>query len=248
MILVSGPTGAGKTTTLYASLNSLNQTEQNIITIEDPIEYQFKNINQIQVNPRSGITFPSGLRSILRLDPDVILVGEIRDAETAAIAVQSALTGHMVLSTIHANDSASVIYRLIDLGVEPFLLSSAIIGVVAQRMVRQVCPKCGRPVKPTAVEAAAYKKETGETLKKYQQGSGCDHCDNTGYSGRCPLFEILPVSDEMRRLLISGSSTEEMRHQAIAEGMVTLAQDGMLKVKNGITTPSEVLRNAYTTE
>jgi len=246
MLLVSGPTGAGKTTTLYASLNSLNQTENNIITIEDPVEYQFKNINQIQVNPRAGVTFASGLRSILRLDPDVILVGEIRDAETAAIAVQSALTGHLVLSSIHANDSISVIYRLIDLGVEPFLLSSAIIGVVSQRMVRQICPDCGRPVKAGAVEEAAYKKEVGQVSKKFHYGAGCSNCGNTGYSGRCPIFEILEVSDEMRRMLLAGSTIEEMRHQAAREGMKTLAHDGMLKVKAGVTTPAEVLRQAYT--
>ena len=166
IILVSGPTGAGKTTTLYASVNTLDRVERNIITVEDPVEYRFENINQIQVNPRAGITFASGLRSILRLDPDVILIGEIRDAETANIAIQSALTGHLVLSSIHANDAVGVVLRLLDLGVEPFLVSSALIGVIAQRMVRRICPNCARPVEVSPVESLAYSREMGEDKKQ----------------------------------------------------------------------------------
>ena len=245
IILVSGPTGAGKTTTLYASVNSLDQTERNILTVEDPVEYRFSNINQIQVNPRAGITFASGLRSILRLDPDVILIGEIRDAETANIAIQSALTGHLVLSSIHANDAVGVVLRLIDLGVEPFLVSSALIGVIAQRMVRRVCPNCGRYVEGSLEEKIAYSQEMGEEKNEFYEGAGCKSCANSGYRGRAGIFEIFCTSDEIKTLLVKGTTANQLRTQAIKEGMVTLMQDGMFKVKENITTPSEVLRNAY---
>jgi general secretion pathway protein E len=245
VILVSGPTGAGKTTTLYASLNSLDQSERNIITVEDPVEYRFSKINQIQVNPRAGITFASGLRSILRLDPDVILIGEIRDAETAGIAIQSALTGHLVLSSIHANDAVGVVLRLLDLGVEPFLVSSALIGVVAQRMVRQVCPNCGRLVKASPNENLIYSQETGETREEFFHGAGCKSCANSGYRGRTGIFEILCTSDQIKALLAKGASAGELRTQAIKEGMETLLKDGMNKVKLNLTNPEEVLRNAY---
>jgi general secretion pathway protein E len=248
VILISGPTGAGKTTTLYASLNSLDQTERNIITVEDPVEYRFSNINQIQVNPRAGITFASGLRSILRLDPDVILIGEIRDAETANIAIQSALTGHLVLSSIHANDAVGVVLRLIDLGVEPFLVSSAIIGVVAQRMVRRLCTHCAQPIEAPAEEALIYQQETGEERKEFLHGAGCKVCANSGYRGRTGIFEILCSNDHIKTLLVKNATAGEIREQAIKEGMITLLRDGMLKVKKNITTPSEVIRNAYTVE
>ena len=248
VILVSGPTGAGKTTTLYASLNSLDQAERNIITVEDPVEYRFSNINQIQVNPRAGLTFASGLRSILRLDPDVILIGEIRDAETANIAIQSALTGHLVLSSIHANDAVGVVLRLIDLGVEPFLVSSALIGVVAQRMVRRLCSHCGRPTEGTSEERLIFQQQTGEERKDFIHGAGCKVCANSGYRGRTGIFEILCTSDHIKTLLVKSASAGEIRNQAIKEGMVTLLQDGMLKVKKNVTTPSEVIRNAYTVE
>ena len=248
VILVSGPTGAGKTTTLYASLNSLDQTERNIITIEDPVEYRFSNINQIQVNPRAGTTFASGLRSILRLDPDVILIGEIRDAETANIAIQSALTGHLVLSSINANDAVGVVLRLVDLGVEPFLVSSALIGVVAQRMVRRLCSHCGRPTEGTAEESLIYQQQTGEERKEFVHGAGCKVCANSGYRGRTGIFEILCTSDHIKTLLVKNASAGDIRQQAIKEGMVTLLQDGMQKVKKNITTPAEVIRNAYTVE
>lgn len=248
MILISGPTGAGKTTTLYASMNKLDKVSRNIITIEDPVEYRFANMNQIQVNPKAGVTFASGLRSILRLDPDVILVGEIRDAETANIAIQSALTGHLVLSSIHANDAVGVIFRLLDLGIEPFLVSSAVIGVVAQRMVRRICPDCSALQQASPMEQLIYDKETGEKRTEFLYGSGCKLCSYTGYRGRTGLFEVLPISDNIRMQILKNSSTAEIRKQAMKERMVPLIKDGMLKVKAGITTPSEVLRNAYLIE
>ena len=248
MILVSGPTGAGKTTTLYASVNCLDCNGRNIITIEDPVEYRFKGVNQIQINPRAGITFSSGLRAILRLDPDVILVGEIRDIETAKIAIQSALTGHLVLSSIHANDAAGVVFRLLDLGVEPFLVSSALIGVVAQRMVRRICPHCARPVEVPMIEQVHYSQEIGEERTEFFYGTGCNSCAHTGYWGRTGIFEILHISDAMRAMLRNGTTAVELRNRAIKEGMTSLMRDGMLKVKQNITTPSEVLRSAYSLE
>ncbi|TRZ93727.1 MAG: type II/IV secretion system protein [Dehalococcoidia bacterium] len=248
MVLVSGPTGAGKTTTLYAAVNSLDKVSRNIITIEDPVEYRFESINQIQVNPRAGLTFASGLRSIVRLDPDVILVGEIRDSETAQIAIQSALTGHLVLSSVHANDTMGVLFRLIDLGVEPFLICSALISIVAQRMVRRVCPHCTHSTTAPLIEQIAYRRETDEERSEFAYGAGCKACSYTGYLGRTGIFEILSISDEIRRLLITGATAAEIRAQAIKEGMLTLARDGMLKAKSGITTPYEVLRNAYSTD
>ncbi len=246
MVLISGPTGAGKTTTLYAAVNSLDSASKNIITIEDPVEYRFENINQIQVNVKAGLTFASGLRSIVRLDPDVILVGEIRDSETAQIAVQSALTGHLVLSSVHANDTVGVLYRLIDLGVEPFLISSALIGIIAQRMVRRVCPHCGKKVSVPLVEQLAYEREMGESKAEFMYGAGCNECVYSGYLGRTAIFEILTITDELRRMIVSGASNTDVRATALSQGLVTIAKDGMMKAKNGITTPFEVLRNAYT--
>jgi len=248
MILISGPTGAGKTTTLYASVNSLDCDARNIITIEDPVENRFKRINQIQVNPRAGLTFASGLRSIVRLDPDVILIGEIRDSETANIAIQSALTGHLVLSSIHANDAVGVIFRLLDLGIEPFLIASALIGVVAQRMTRRICPDCSQPVNIPVVEQMAYSNEIGEERSEFLGGSGCKSCAYTGYQGRIGIFEILQLSDEIRTMLLNGATTTQLRTQAVKEGMIPLIRDGMLKVKENITTPGEILRNAYSAE
>jgi general secretion pathway protein E len=245
MLLVSGPTGAGKTTTLYASINSLDTMGRNIVTIEDPAEYRFKDINQIQVNTQAGITFARGLRSILRLDPDVIMVGEIRDVETTQIAVQSALTGHLMLSSIHASDAAGVLTRLIDLGVEPFLIASSIIGVVAQRMVRRICPDCGHPIEAPLVERMAYKKEMGEEKTEFLYGTGCATCAYTGYMGRTGIFEILLMSDGIRALVNNRANSSEIRSQALAEGMTSMMNDGMRKVQAGITTPSEVLRSAY---
>ena len=245
MILVSGPTGSGKTTTLYASLSSFDRKGRNIITIEDPVEYRLKEINQIQVNPRAGLTFAGGLRAIMRHDPDVILVGEIRDSETAGIAVQAALTGHLVLASIHANDSVGVLSRLVDLGVEPFLVSSALIGVVAQRMVRRVCPHCQHPIAAPIEAQLAYSKELGEERSEFFYGKGCNACTNTGYLGRIAVFEMLRVTDEIRRLLLTGASEAQIRTQAKEEGTTSMWHNGMLKVKSGMTTPCEVLRNVF---
>jgi general secretion pathway protein E len=247
MILISGPTGAGKTTTLYASINSLDTQGRNIITIEDPAEYRFKDINQIQVNTQAGITFATGLRSILRLDPDVILVGEIRDPETANIAVQAALTGHLMLSSIHANDTASVISRLVDLKVEPFLVASAVIGVVAQRMVRCICPDCGRLIEAPLVEQMAYERELGEKQTKFMYGTGCKSCAYAGYLKRTGIFEILNMSDAIGGMVCNQASSGVIRAQALKDGMISMGNDGMRKVKEGMTTPAEVLRNAYVT-
>jgi general secretion pathway protein E len=248
MILISGPTGAGKTTTLYASINNLDLIGRNIITIEDPVEYRFERISQAQVNPRAGLTFASGLRSIVRLDPDVILVGEIRDAETADIAIQSALTGHLMLSSIHANDAVGVVFRLLDLGIKPFLISSALIGVVAQRMVRKICPDCARLIDVPSMEQMIYSKEIGEEQSQFLYGSGCKSCAHTGYLGRTGIFEILTISDEIRTMVLNGTTATQLRTQAIKEGMLPLIRDGMLKVKANITTPSEILRNAFSVD
>jgi type II secretory ATPase GspE/PulE/Tfp pilus assembly ATPase PilB-like protein len=215
------------------------------VTIEDPVEYRFDNINQIQVNPRAGVTFAGGLRSILRLDPDVILVGEIRDADTARIAVQSALTGHLVLCSIHANDAVGVVFRLLDLGIEPFLVSSMLIGIAAQRMVRRICPNCSRYIEAPLIEQIAYAREMGEQRTKFLYGAGCELCGYTGYRDRIALFEVLPITDDIRMQIINHASATEIRQQAIQKGMVPLIKDGMLKVKAGITTISELLRSAY---
>jgi general secretion pathway protein E len=245
MILLSGPTGAGKTTTLYAAVNTLDKVGRNIITIEDPVEYRFQGINQIQINPKAGVTFATGLRAIVRLDPDIILVGEIRDSETADIATQSALTGHLVLSSVHANDTIGVLFRLIDLGVEPFLICSAVICIIAQRMVRRVCRNCAQKTEAALVEQTAYHRETGEECTEFSYGTGCKLCTYTGYQGRTGIFEILSLSDEIKRLIITRAPAAEIRARAVEEGMITLAKDGMLKAGAGITTPYEVLRNAY---
>ena len=248
MILSSGPTGSGKTTTLYASINSLDLVGRNVITIEDPAEYRFKNINQIQVNAQAGITFAAGLRSILRLDPNIVLVGEIRDGETANIATQAALTGHLILSSVHANDAATTIARLIDLKVEPFLIATSLVGVVAQRMVRRVCPDCGRLLEAPLSEQLAYEKATGEKRTEFQYGVGCESCSYTGYLGRTGIFEILQMTDSIRTMVVNSANSSEIRTKAISEGMVSLLKDGMLKVQAGITTPSEVLRSAYSAD
>ena len=245
MILVGGPTGAGKTTTLYASINELDRNERNIMTIEDPIEYSFIDINQTQVNPKAGITFASGLRAITRHDPDVILVGEIRDKDTATTAVQAALTGHLVLSSIHANDAIGVLFRLTDLGAEPSLISSILIGVVAQRMVRRLCPHCRTPYHPTVEELKAYDEEMEQRPATFHRGAGCNLCSNTGFRGRIGLFEFLVMSEEIRRMLRNNASVGEIKARALTEGMITMKHDGMLKVKEGITSVSEVLRSVF---
>lgn len=246
MVLVAGPTGAGKTTTLYATINRLNRDEKNIMTIEDPVEYQFEGINQFQVNRQAGIAFATGLRAILRMDPNVILVGEIRDRETAEIAVQAALTGHLVLSSIHANDAVGVLYRLIDLGVEPFLVVSALVGVVSQRLVRKVCDHCRTLADASPEEQLAFEAEMGDAPARFYRGQGCNFCAETGYRGRTGVFEVLSVSETIRRLVIKGASADQIQEQATTEGMVTMRHDGMIKVQKGITTPREVMRNVYT--
>lgn len=243
-ILCSGPTGAGKTTTLYACLNYLDKNENNIITIEDPVEYHFEGINQIQVNRQADITFAAGLRAIMRLDPDKILVGEIRDKETAEIAIQSALTGHLVLSSIHANDAVGALFRMVDLGVDPLLLASALTGAISQRLVRRVCPHCRAPYDPPQEELMAFSKELIEGTQFYH-GTGCNFCANTGYLGRTAVFEVLILTEELRAGVLRGMTHGEARAQAIRDGMIPMQQDGLMKAKEGITTLYEVIRNLF---
>ena len=246
MILVSGPTGSGKTTTLYSTLYKINTTDKNIVTVEDPVEYQLPRVNQVQVNPKAGLTFANGLRSFLRQDPDIIMVGEIRDKETAEIAIQASLTGHLVLSTIHTNDAPSAATRLVDMGVEPFLISSSVLGVLAQRLARTICTNCREAYAPPveALHRLGLKPEQGEEILFYR-GKGCDRCKGSGYKGRYGLFELMPMSESIRELVLKGASADQIRQQAIAEGMKTLADDGILKVLEGATTIDELLRVVY---
>ncbi len=239
IILVTGPTGSGKSTTLYATLNKINSPDKNIITIEDPIEYQLKGVGQIQVNPKTDLTFARGLRSILRHDPDVIMVGEIRDLETVEIAIQASLTGHLVFSTLHTNDAAGALTRLVDMGVEPFLISSSLQAVVAQRLVRTICPDCKEPSDVDPAWAADLGIEPGQRLFR---GKGCPSCMGSGYRGRSGIFEILEVDNRIRRLLTSGADAVAIKEAAVAAGMSTLFEDGLLKVKAGVTTMDEVIR------
>ena len=243
MILVTGPTGSGKTSTLYATLSLINSPENKIITLEDPVEYQLKGINQIQVAPKIGLTFAGGLRSIVRQDPDIILVGEIRDRETAETAVQSALTGHLLFSTLHTNDSAGAVTRMLDMGVESFLLSSTLLGVLAQRLVRLICPTCKTPYVPAPDELAAMGVAADEIdgLTLYQPG-GCDACRGTGYKGRTAIFEYLRVDDDIRREINAHSGTERIKKVAVEKGMMPLRRDGWQKVVEGRTTLAEVLK------
>jgi len=245
MVLVSGPTGSGKTTTLYASVTELVNNRGNIMAVEDPIEYRLEGINQIQVNRAAGIDFPAGLRSIMRLDPDIILVGEIRDEETAKTAVNAALTGHLVLASIHSNDAASSIVRLLDLGVEPFLAATGVIGALAQRLVRKIDTSCEMITEPTATEAMAYEQEMQEPVGEFWAGQGCNFCNSTGYSGRTGVFEVMAVDDSIRKLIGAGASGQEMRSQAVASGMVPLRRAGMVKAQERITTLGEVFRRVF---
>ena len=247
MILIGGPTGSGKTTTLYASINQMDRTERNIMTIEDPVEYHLDGINQFQVNPKSGIDFANTLRAFMRLDPDIILVGEIRDTETAKLAVQAALTGHLVFSSVHANDAVGIMFRLLDLGIASFLLSSALAGVIAQRILRRICPNCRATYEPPVEEKVAYQAEMGELPEQFYRGKGCSLCSGTGYLGQYGVFEIATLTDETKRLFLSGAAPSEIRAQAIKDGMVPLEHDAMLKVREGITTVSEVLRTVFCT-
>jgi len=244
MILVTGPTGSGKTTTLYSALSELNKETDNIITAEDPIEYNFMGINQVQMHEEIGLTFASSLRSFLRQDPDIIMVGEIRDFETAQIAVQAALTGHLVLSTVHTNDAPGTISRLIDMGIEPFLISSAIILILAQRLIRKVCMECREPIKvhPQLLIDLGIPPDEVKSFPVYK-GKGCSLCNNTGYKGRVGLYEVMPMKEEVKELVLSRASTSEVKREAIRLGMKTLRQSGIAKIKEGVTTIEEVLRS-----
>jgi len=243
IILVTGPTGSGKTTTLYAILSSINIPDINIITIEDPVEYQIKGISQIQVNPKINLTFANGLRSIVRQDPDVILVGEIRDRETAEIAVQSALTGHLVFSTLHTNDSASAITRLVDIGVEPFLISSSVLAVVAQRLIRVLCRDCEQPYTPdhTTLERIGITADQFQETTVYR-ADGCENCFHTGYKGRTGIFEIMLLDSSLKSLILTTYDSSQIKNAALNLNMVTLRQDGIQKVLRGISTIEEVVR------
>jgi len=244
IVLVTGPTGSGKTTTLYAGLSRINTTDKNIITIEDPIEYQLHGVGQIQVNPKIELTFAGGLRSILRQDPDVIMVGEIRDAETAKIAIQAALTGHLVFSTLHTNDSCGAITRLIDMGIEPFLVASSVIAVMAQRLIRRVCPSCRDPYRPSVEElrqlGITADRLEGRTV--YRVGATCPDCKHTGYRGRLGIHELLVIDDEVRNLTMKAADSSSIRRVAAAKGMNSLREDGAEKVLSGLTTVEEILR------
>jgi type IV pilus assembly protein PilB len=239
MVLVTGPTGSGKTTTLYSIIHQLNGVARNIITIEDPVEYQLDGVVQANVNPKAGVTFATGLRSILRQDPDVILVGEIRDGETAAISVEAALTGHMVLSSLHANDGAAAVTRLIDMGVEPFLIASSVTCCVAQRLARTLCPKCHEDYQP---DPAALQRLGLPPEKTYVRGKGCEFCAKTGFRGRFGIFEVLDITSEIRRMILAGEHSSEIRTYAEAQGMQTLRSDARRKVLDGQTTVEEVIR------
>lgn len=251
IILITGPTGSGKTTTLYSVLSKLNTTRVNIVTLEDPVEYEISGLSQVQINPLAGLTFASGLRSFLRQDPNIILVGEIRDNETTQLAIQAALTGHLVFSTLHTNDAPTALPRLLDLGAEPFLIASVLNAVVGQRIVRKICTYCKEFYIPPAevvndikrVLGSLYTHTNGEQVKLYR-GKGCNECNNTGYLGRIGIFEVLPVTDKIARLVLERASAAEIVKQAIEDSMITMKQDGFFKVLEGITTIEEVLRVA----
>jgi len=244
MILVTGPTGSGKTTTLYSALSELNKESDNIMTAEDPIEYNFMGINQVQMHEEIGFTFASALRSFLRQDPDIIMVGEIRDFETAQIGVQAALTGHLVLSTVHTNDAPGTITRLIDMGIEPFLISSAVILILAQRLIRKICMDCREPIKvhPQLLIDLGIPADEVKSFPVYK-GKGCPICNNTGYKGRVGLYEVMPMKEEVKELVLSRASTTEIKKEAMRLGMKTLRQSGIMKIKEGVTTIEEVLRS-----
>ncbi|MBU1127398.1 GspE/PulE family protein [Patescibacteria group bacterium] len=249
IIIVCGPTGSGKTTTLYSAITRINTSKVNIMTLEDPVEYQIVGVNQVQANPSAGLTFATGLRSFLRQDPDIIMVGEIRDAETTELAVQASLTGHLVFSTLHTNDAAGAVPRLLDLGAEPFLLASSLSCVIAQRVMRRICPDCKQEYEATPEVIEELKGVLGKlfpTDKKNTlfKGGKCAKCNNTGYLGRIGIFEVMPVSEKLGRLTMERSSSVDIQKQAISEGMITLRQDGYLKVLEGLSTMEEVLRVA----
>ena len=246
IILITGPTGSGKTTTLYSTLTELNSPAKNIITIEDPVEYRLPGINQVQVNTKAGMTFASGLRSILRQDPNIIMVGEIRDRETAEIAIRAAMTGHLVLSTLHTNDAAGAVTRLIDMGIEPFLVASSLLGSIAQRLVRKICPECRQAFVPDADSPECLMLvDSAETCATVYHGKGCIHCNHTGYRGRMPVHEVMPMTTKLRGLTVRQASAAELAKAAREEGMRTMQQDALQKVLDGITSVGEMLRVTY---
>jgi type IV pilus assembly protein PilB len=244
LILVTGPTGSGKSTTLYAALHQLNDSEKNIITIEDPVEQKIPGLTQIEVNPRAGLTFPSVLRSVLRQDPDIAMVGEIRDRETALLASEASLTGHLVLSTLHTNDAPTAITRLLDMNVEPFLIATTTIGVLAQRLVRRLCRKCREEYEASAMalRRLGFEPETPEDTVKLYRAQGCPHCSGTGYKGRIGVFELLAVSDAVKEAILERRAAGHIKALAIREGMTTMARDAIAKILSGITTLEEALR------
>jgi type IV pilus assembly protein PilB len=245
MIICSGPTGSGKTTTLYATLAEISRSELNVMTIEDPVEYVFPAINQMQINLQADVTFASGLKSILRQDPDVILVGEIRDEDTARIAVQSALTGHVVMSSLHATDATSAVSRLVDMGIEPFLIASSLVGVVGQRLVRKICPSCVAEYEPLPEERELYQELGGTPRDRFVHGTGCNYCSHTGYRERVGVYEVLAVTNEIRQLIVASTAPQEMRALAIEQGMRTMSHEAMALVANDVTTIDEVMHNVY---
>ncbi|HVA09447.1 MAG TPA: GspE/PulE family protein, partial [Acidimicrobiales bacterium] len=245
MVLCAGPTGSGKTTSLYATLSALNDPSRNLMTIEDPVEYVFPSINQIQTNDQAGLSFATGLKSILRQDPDVILVGEIRDVETARIAVQAALTGHLVLSSLHATDSASALYRFLDMGIEPFVIAASVIGIMGQRLIRRTCPSCKTLYTPSEEELEYYRENGGPAKKTFYRGQGCNFCTDTGYQGRIGVYELLRVTPEIKGLIVSSSDHDAIRLMAQREGMRTLSQEAMSLVVNDVTTLAEVIRTIH---
>jgi type IV pilus assembly protein PilB len=240
MVLVTGPTGSGKTTTLYASISTIDRKGNNLVTVEDPVEYQMMGVNQVQVNPKAGVTFASGLRSILRQDPDIIMVGEIRDRETAEIAIHAALTGHLVFATLHTNDAAGAATRLIDMGIEPFLISSSTIGILAQRLARQVCDRCKKPYPATPELLKSLGIAAGNVT--FHRGEGCPACKDTGYKGRVGIFELMEMNDMLRGLIVAKASSSALKTAAAQAGFKTLRQEGLIRAANGVTTVEEVLR------
>jgi type IV pilus assembly protein PilB len=245
MVICAGPTGSGKTTTLYAALNEIADPERNITTIEDPVEYVFTEVNQIQINETADVTFAGGLKAILRQDPDVILVGEMRDVETARIAIQSALTGHLVLSSLHATDAASALQRFLDMGIESFLVASSVVAVVGQRLVRRVCTACAEEYTPTAEELSFYEDSGGRSKGEFVHGAGCNFCAHTGYADRIGVFELLQVSSEIKQLVLENASHAKIQATAIEQGMRTMREEGVHLVEQDITTIAEVMRRIY---
>lgn len=246
MVICAGPTGAGKTTTLYATLLEINSTGKNVTTVEDPVEYVFPGINQVQTNDQAGLTFATGLKALLRQDPDVILVGEIRDADTARIAIQSALTGHFVLSSLHGTDSVAALHRFLDMGIEAFLIASSVVGVIGQRLLRRVCDSCKEPYTPSSDELAFFRQHTGGSDKTtFYRGAGCTYCAGTGYRDRIGVYELLRITPELRRLIVGWATTEELRRLAVAQGMRTMLREAMALVESDVTTIPEVIRTLF---